>query len=281
MNILVSGAGGMVGTAVQQVLKDYNLICPKLHELNIANRDQVMEYAKKDISGIVHLACETDHEYCEANPSNCYFVNTIGTQNMVDLAKKIGCSIIYVSTASVFDGKKGEPYEPNDKPNPINHYNRSKYCAELMVKAYSQHFILRAGWMFGGGADVDKKFVNKIIKKIRRGDNRIKVADDCIGSPTYALDLADGIKIAIQDLEADYGIYHCVNECGEGVTRYEFAREIVKLMDADVEIVPCSIDELTDEFPCKRTNYEVLASDVKLRDWRSALKGYIYAHYRH
>lgn len=281
MKILITGSGGMVGTAVKQVLKGHDLICPKKYELNVANADQVMNYRARWIDFIVHLSCETDHEYCDINPAQCYFVNTIGTGNMVNLARAKDIPIIYVSTASVFDGKLATPYEIWNSPNPINHYNRSKYYGELITMAYSKHYILRAGWMFGGGKEIDKKFVNKIMKKVRDGQKKIMVADDCIGSPTYSFDLADQIKGIIEYDIFKYGTYHAVNECGQGVSRYEFGQAIVDILGLDVEIIPCKIDDLIEEFPCKRTNYEVLKGGLGMRKWKSALKGYLYANYKH
>lgn len=202
---------------------------------------------------------------------------------MTSLAQDLNIPIIYQSTASIFDGKKGEPYTTSDTPNPINHYNTSKYFGELIVQGYEKHIIIRSGWMFGGGPGLDKKFVAKLIHKILRGDKQIKVCTDCIGSPTYTLDLADVylqiIRYSIHNWE--FGIHNCINNSECGVSRYDFALEVVKHMGADVEIVPCLIDDLKEEFPCKRTNYEVLANGLKMRNWDDALKGYIYANYRH
>ena len=148
--------------------------------------------------------------------------------------------------------------------------------------------------MFGGGPGVDKKFVSKLVKKITDGEKQIKVCDDCIGSPTYSLDLAGAIDYVINNLITgkDWGTYNCVNKSEVnlsdgifpskyGVSRYEFALEVVKHLGIDVEIIPCKIDDLKSEFPCKRTNYEVLADGIKMPDWKGSLKGYIYANYRH
>jgi dTDP-4-dehydrorhamnose reductase len=237
-----------------------------------------MSYRKEKLDAIIHLCAETDHEYCDVNPSNCYYINTVGTANVVMLARELDIPLVYIGTASVFDGKKGEPYESYDVPNPINHYNKSKYFGEIMAREHKKHYILRAGWMFGGGPFIDKKFVNKIITKITRGEKVIRVCDDCIGSPTYTLDLAECVKEVLESGTYSHGIYHATNKCGKGVSRYEFAQEIVKHFKG-VAIEPCKIDDLKDEFPCKRTNYEVLGTDFNMRDWKSALKGYIYANY--
>ncbi len=265
----------MVGKALCESLNNHELTTPARYELNIGNFDQVMKF---DADFIIHLAAETDHEFADLNPSECYFVNTVGTAHMTRLAISKRIPILYLSAGSIFDGKKLFPYNSEDIPNPINHYNSSKWYGELICRAYRKHYILRAGWMFGGGPQVDKKFVNKIIKKINAGEKVIDVCTDCVGSPTYSADLAETIKYIIED-EVEYGTYHFVNE-GEGASRYDFAKEIVSILGKDTVINSCFIDDLKDEFPCKRTNYEVLKTNFGSRHWKIALKEYINANYK-
>lgn len=275
MKILITGGNGIVGTAIKKTFLAHDLIVPARYQMNIGNLDSVLKYAKEKPDYIIHAAAETDHEYCDVNPSHCYYINTIGTANMVRLAEVLGIPIVYISAASTFDGIKGKPYIPSDKQYPINHYNSSKYYGELAVKSYSKGSILRAGWMFGGGEKLDKKFVNKVITKIKRGDKEIKICDDCFGSPTYSEDFAKMILKIVQGLPA--GIYHGCN--GPGTSRYEFGLEVAKCLGADVKITPCKIDDLKEEFPCKRTNYEVIESSFPFRHWKDALKEYIHAEY--
>jgi dTDP-4-dehydrorhamnose reductase len=278
MRILITGNRGMLGWEMCKALAGHHeLVTMPRHELNIANHAQVMKLDRLDL--IIHLASETDHEYCDVNPTQCYFVNTVGTGNMVRLAQKLDIPIVYMSTASVFDGSKVNPYEPQDIPNPINHYNTSKYYGELIVQQHPKHYIFRAGWMFGGGPSLDKKFVNKIMNKIKGGQKTIKVAMDCIGSPTYSKDAAEYIKLVIEEQRA-FGIRNCINK-SYGVSRFQFGKEIINYLGLDVKIEPVSIDELKEEFPCKRTNYEVLSNNFFMRDWKEALKEYLDAYYRH
>jgi dTDP-4-dehydrorhamnose reductase len=281
MRILVTGRRGMVGTPLVRQLKRHSVIAPDKYELNVGNRNQVMKFKKEKLDCIVHLAAETDHEYCEINPAECYYTNTIGTVNMVDLAKKLDVPIIYASTGSVFDGKHISPYLTDDIPNPLNHYNRSKYYGEIIVRQYLKHFIIRAGWMFGGGPDVDKKFVNKIITKIKNGETKIKVCNDCVGSPTYSVDFADKIRMLIVS-RYKFGTYHAPNK--SPARRDEFAKSIVsyyKPLNKTVEIVSVTSDEVSAEFPVKRTNYEVLQPSFVTRSWKEALKEYIHAYYKY
>ncbi len=270
----------MLGSSLCHILKEHQLITPPSHELNVGNLKQVMKFKSVAPEFIVHLASETDHEYCDENPSQTYFINTIGTGNVMRLALSLSIPILYVSTASIFDGMKRSPYYPDDTPNPINHYNTSKWYGELIVRSYPKHYIVRTGWLFGGGRSIDKKFVSKIIKKIEDGEKHIFVADDCVGSPTYTNDLSIVIKNCIED-KSPSGTQNCVNFSSHGVSRYEFAQEIVKILGSDVEISPRSINLLSEEFPCKRTNYEVLENNFVMRSWQEALKEYIDANYRY
>jgi len=273
----------MVGTELLSVSSDHEFITLPKWQFNIGNLSQVLN-VKKDFDCIVHLAAETDHEYCDANPTQCYFINSIATGNLARLADDRGVHMVYLSTASIFDGKTCKPYTNkrfSARPDPINHYNASKWYGEHFVQQYKSNYILRAGWMFGGGKYIDKKFIQKMFIKLSRGDKEIKVCDDCIGSPTYSVDLVKCILKAVEKKIAP-GIYHAVNPCGDGVSRYEVACKMIKYLGSDCKIIPCKIDDLKDEFPCKRTNYEVLETNFpELRSWDLALKDYINDKYRH
>ena len=83
---------------------------------------------------VFHLAAETDLEICEANPDHAYLTNTLGTQNMCLAARRIGATLIYISTAGVFDGEKKTPYIEFDAPNPLNIYGKSKLEGEKIVE---------------------------------------------------------------------------------------------------------------------------------------------------
>ena len=173
--ILITGCGGMLGDAFYNLIKnkytikatDIDLNREWIEYLDVRNYDQFkreVEIFKPEI--ILHLAALTDLEYCEKNIENTYSTNTTSVENAVILANNIGATLVYISTAGIFDGEKNE-YDDWDLPNPINIYGRSKYMGELYVeKNMDKYFVFRAGWMMGGGIGKDKKFVNKIIKKI-------------------------------------------------------------------------------------------------------------------
>ena len=71
---------------------------------------------------------------------------------------KLCIPLLYISTAGVFYGDKDQCFDESDKPNPKNHYAKSKYYGEFYVIENSNNYLIcRAGWMMGGGPNKDKK----------------------------------------------------------------------------------------------------------------------------
>jgi dTDP-4-dehydrorhamnose reductase len=261
---LVTGALGTVGSYVDFGIKTDH------RSLDITDLGEVLKvcgFYKPDI--ILHLAAETDVDRCERDPEDAYAVNSLGTYNMAVAAKNLGAKLVYISTAGVFDGKKKEPYEEDDEPNPQNYYGRSKYIGELVVRGVLKDYIIaRAGWMFGGGPQKDQKFVAKIIKQLDQPE--IRAVNDKIGSPTYAKDLISGIK---KLLSADkVGTYHLSDK---GVcSRYDVAMEIVRVLKPGMKVAP--VDSSQFKLDATRVYSEAMVSKEDLtRPWQEALEEYL------
>ena len=184
--ILVTGADGMLGEAIQKVFNKDEVCLTDIKELDV--RIPIKEMCPKP-DYIFHLAAETDLEYCETYPRHAYYTNTIGTFNMTALANSLDIPIIYISTAGVFGNAKAEYFDESSNPDPINTYGRSKYYGEIAVRTYPKHYIFRISWAFGGGTR-DRKFVMKICKQISAGKTCIEAIDDKSGSPSYTRDVA-------------------------------------------------------------------------------------------
>jgi dTDP-4-dehydrorhamnose reductase len=225
----------------------------------------------------MHLAAETDVDKCELEPDHAYLTNTIGTQNVALMCQKHDIEMVYISTIGVFYGDKPEPYTEFDEPNPINVYGRSKLEGEKIVQnLLKRYYIVRAGWMIGGGPKRDKKFVGKIIRLLDK-TNRLKAVYDKVGSPTYTVDFSGCLADLIET--GFYGLYHCTNK-GYG-SRFDVAKKIVEFLGrSDVIVEPVS----SAYFPLSAArarsemsrNYklELLGLD-KMRRWEDALQEYL------
>jgi dTDP-4-dehydrorhamnose reductase len=287
MKILVTGAAGMLGSALCSTLKH------KGHSIiatDIASQDEGMKYldvrrynqvaeivgaVKPDM--VMHLAAETDVDKCELEPDHAYLTNTIGTQNVALICKSQKIPLVYISTIGVFYGDKPEPYTEFDTPNPINIYGQSKLEGEKIVQNLAEgYYIVRAGWMVGGGPEKDKKFIGKIIKRMKE-TSVLKAVNDKIGSPTYTFDFSECVADLIET--GYYGLYHCTNK-GYG-SRFDVAKKIVDFLGrSDVTVEPVSSAYFP--LPAARArsemsrNYklELLGID-SMRKWEDALKEYI------
>ena len=293
MRVLITGSGGMLGSAVYPafVRAGHDVVATDLvprpigdHPMGLLDvRDHACVLAavtahRPDL--ILHLAAETDLERCETDPDHAWLTNALGTENVALAAAGAGCPLVYISTAGVFDGTKDDqPYTEFDQPRPINVYGGSKYEGELIVRARVQrHFIVRAGWMIGG-MDRDHKFVAKIVDQLRAGATTLHAVTDRLGTPTYTEDFARNLLTLIET--PFYGLYHMTCE-GAG-SRLDVAREILEHYGRDdVEIVPVASDFFAAAYFAPRPRSEMMRNyklDLRglnlMRPWREALRAYL------
>ncbi len=291
--IYIAGCGGMLGEAFYvQFGKSYELKCT-----DIDVNDNWLSYCdfrdfdayRKDVEDfcpdyLFHLGAHTDLEYCETNIEDTYATNTMAVENAVYIANALQIPLLYISTAGIFDGSK-DIFDDWDTPNPMCHYARSKYAAEVFVKEnVTHHLICRAGWMMGSGPKKDKKFVQKLMKQIKDGRKTLHIVNDKFGTPTYTHDFAQNVKALIENKL--WGVYNMV--C-EGITsRLDVAKELVKVLGMHNKI---AIQEVESSFFAKE--YFVPRPDSErlinrklnlrkmntMRNWKIALKEYIENYY--
>jgi dTDP-4-dehydrorhamnose reductase len=287
--ILLTGSGGMLGEAVYNHFKDkckvyatdIDLNEPWLSYLDVRNYNQILSTALKiKPDYIFHLAALTDMEFCEKNPIEAYKTNTIGTENVALVCKKLNIPMISISTAGVFDGQK-DIYDDFDSPNPLSIYGKSKNAGDqAIIRILSKYYIFRPGWMIGGGPPKDKKFINKMIKQIKEGKKQLNVVDDKFGSPTYTYDLAKIIEATITTCPP--GLYNSVCE-GSG-SRYDIALSILrnKNLDKKIKVSKVKSSFFKNDYFAPRpaseklNNYKLKIRGVNIpRSWDICLKEYL------
>lgn len=278
MKILITGAAGQLGREVQRVLSEHEgrfEVYPLGAEaMDITDGASVLR-AVNEIrpDAVVHAAAYTQVDRAESEVDLAFKVNAIGARNVAVATENVGAKLVYISTDYVFDGTKGSPYTEFDAVSPLGVYGRSKLVGEEFVRnSCSRYFIVRTAWLYGAHGN---NFVKTMLALATQG-KPIKVVNDQVGSPTYALDLAEFI---IQLLETEnYGVYHATNAgC---CSWYEFARAIFAEAGLQVDLSPCT----TEEFPrpAPRPAYSVLdhmairLNGLKdFRPWQEALRDFI------
>ena len=105
----------------------------------------------------------------------------------------------------------------------------------------------------------------------------IKVVNDQIGTPTYTYDLA---RLLVDMVNSDnYGYYHVTNEGGY-ISWYEFACEIMRLINAKALVIPVTTQEYgvsvaARPFNSRLDKTKLIENGFKpLPTWENALKRY-------
>lgn len=205
-----------------------------------------------------------------------YDINTLWVYNLAKISKKYSIDFITFSTDYVFDGMEENGYSENDNYNPINSYWMAKYLWEVIAKKENEDtIIIRTSWLYGWGSQF-KNFVNTMLQ-LSETKKELKIINDQFGNPTNAKDLTKAISQVIENIEKQRGkILHFSNETeNNGITWFDFAKEIFTIKEKKIILVPCS----TSEYPtkAKRPAFSKLMnnSDIKLRNRKEGLRDYL------
>ena len=272
MKIIITGANGQVGTALQRVYAEHSLVLVDLPEFDITQPKIVAKLAAEKPDLIFHPAAMTNVDACARNPQQAFQVNAFGTQNMALVAQQTGAPMVYISTNEVFDGTADTPYHECAPTHPINPYAASKLAGEkIAARLVQKLYIVRIAWAFAKGGN---NFPAKIIRAADKF-GELKVVTDEISSPTYVPDLADALKkLAATD---HFGTYHLTNS---GIcSRYDFAVEILRQSGrGHVPVMPITSEGFVrastpPKYAPLQNNFAA-ALGVTLRPWQAALADY-------
>jgi dTDP-4-dehydrorhamnose reductase len=278
LRILITGARGLVGHALVEhcrILGD-EVFAYDHQLLDIADREKVDDVVgERRPDAVINCAAWTDVDGCESDPEKCRNANALGPENLARAARRLDALLITISTDYVFNGLKDGFYTQRDQPLPISVYGRAKLEGERLAQAENARtIVVRTGYIFGLGGP---NLLSTVLTRVRRGE-KLKVIDDCYGTPTYGRDLAARLReLAIIDLP---GIYHVVNS-GEGASFAEFTHEALRLANYSTAMVESvSMDSLARPAPRPRNSkLKCLLSPaiglLPLRTWQEGLADFV------
>lgn len=235
--VAILGARGMLGSDVAEIFRqqEFNISAYDLPEFDITNVEHLSN-ALEHIDVVINCAAYTNVEKAEQETERAFKINADAVKYLGQIAKDYGIWVLHISTDFVFDGKSEKPYTEKDNPNPINAYGKSKLKGEqLLLETKCPLCILRVEWTYGLNGD---NFVKKIIKRAET-DEKIKVVDDQIGSPTATSEAAKVILKLVS--KQPVGIFHFA--AAGYTTRHDCARFILKKMNLPISIEPCRTDD--------------------------------------
>jgi dTDP-4-dehydrorhamnose reductase len=231
MKVTIFGAGGRLGKAMADQFADEKPALYTRGMVSVADAAGVsnaVDESQPDV--IINCAGYTDVDGCERDYVTPVLVNSTGPLILAEEAKRIGATLVHISTDFVFggDGPCVYGFREDDTPSPVNWYGMTKLQGERNVERLrGDYLILRTAWLYGP-PEVEKGFPASLIRTMEH--ESIDVVSDRIGSPSYTVDVAMAVQSLL--LHKARGIVHYVN-AGGPVSRYEVMVEFAHQMKFD------------------------------------------------
>lgn len=287
MNILVTGANGQLGNEMRIVAKGSNdhYVFTDVNQvegqetvyLDITDIDAIRKsVVDNNIDVIVNCAAYTNVDAAESNEPLAEKLNALAPKNLATVMAERKGLLVHISTDYVF-GKEpyNTPCREDQKGTPTGIYGLTKLHGEQNIIASGcNYLIIRTAWLY---SEFGKNFC-KTMLNLTATKPQLKVVFDQVGTPTYALDLANAIYdiVSGRKFEGNSGIYHYSNE---GVCSwFDFTKMIAEYSGQTAcDVQPCHSDEFPS--PVKRPAFSVLDKTkikqtfgVKVPYWTESLK---------
>jgi dTDP-4-dehydrorhamnose reductase len=255
-NIIVVGGSGQLGQCLATVINNrelaYNYVFLSRAELDCVNQEQIELVFKQFLPAYcINCAAYTAVDQAEEDQALAFEVNEHAVKNLALICKKHKTTLIHISTDFVFDGSSSLPLTEDISTSPLNVYGLSKLKGEQQIQELmEQYYIIRTSWLYSEKAN---NFV-KTMLKLSQNRNELNVIYDQVGTPTYAMDLAEAIVKIIDDQISLYGLYHYSNE---GVASwYDFAKAVFEFAEVDIKVNPVASSAFITK--AKRPHFSVM-----------------------
>ena len=242
---LILGAEGMLGSSIRRKFLEmgHRVIAPTRSQLDITNSESLDKFFRENRPDwTVNCAAKHNLASCEKEVDIAMKVNCSSVGVLAQITQKYSSYLIHISTDYVFNGRKGQPYEESDKPDPVNRYGLSKFEGEKLALSLNENVcVVRVAALFGPGISRDKggvSFVDRMREKLTKGET-VTVTSNQIVSPTSTNELASQFNRLIR--EKPSGILHCVNR---GFTSWY---QLTVFIAQQLGITPSKVKELQEE----------------------------------
>lgn len=278
MSLLLTGAVGMLASAIRRTAPTgTRLDVLARRELDIGDAAAVAAViARLRPEWVINCAAYTGVDQAEAEPELAYRANAAGPLHLAAAVRHAGGCLLHFSSDYVFDGAQDTPYREDDAPRPLSVYGRSKLAGEQAVRDIlpARHLIVRSQWLFGPEG---KNFVATILH-LASQHQPLRVVNDQVGRPSYALDVARAVW---QLLERDArGTVHVANE--GSASWFDLATAAIDAAAMGTAVEPCRTEDMPR--PAPRPRFSVLdcsrfveLTGRPLPAWRAAVRSYVAA----
>lgn len=274
MKILVTGAGGYIGSFMTKRLLDdgHEVIAldsfkrghqeavdkrAKILTGDLLNKDFVKDvFSQNTIEAVIHFAGYISMEESVENPGIYFENNILAALNVLEEMKKARVkSFIFSSTAGVYGNPQTLPIPESHPKNPTNPYGESKLIVEKILSWYmpfglnfvSLRYFNACGASMDGAMGEDHNPETHIIPNAIKAtiENRefILYGDDyntpdgtCIRDYIHVLDLINAHVLALKKLENESSAFYYNVGTGRGYSNKEVIEMVKRISGIDFKV---------------------------------------------
>ena len=285
MKVLLTGAGGQLGTALQKSCPGaVELIVTDQAELDLSDAKACAEMvAALKPDWVLNGGAYTAVDRAEKQTQLAEAINAAAPRAFAEALAELGSGrLLQISTDFVFSGMQGHPYGAQDPVAPLGVYGASKARAEAAVFEVlgpERACVLRTSWLYG---PVGKNFCLTMLRlhaaKAAAGE-ALNVVADQVGCPTHTAGLA---AACWQVLARDIGGMQQWSDAGVA-SWYDFAVAIgEEAVDLGILATAARVNPIsTAEYPtpAQRPSYSLMdcsasrkALGLEAMHWRQGLR---------
>lgn len=238
MTVLVTGASGLLGTAVVRQLRRDGMVAlglcnrnpqPGLIPIDLMNRDAVLDLARLKWDALVHCAAFRSPDFCEQNAEQAFLLNAQVPEWLARMAASRQAAFVHISTDYVFPGE-APPYTEASPVSAVNVYGQAKAQAETAVRdAHAGALVMRIPALYGRPSPPVSSTLLAEGVADARGREPLALDDVTVRYPTPVEDVAVVLSRALQG--GIGGLLHVSS--GERATRYEWTCRICGWLGLD------------------------------------------------
>jgi UDP-glucose 4-epimerase len=240
---VVTGASGFIGSALVRHLGTEGWSVIAVDRKPFADADQVSRLADVAQEGalaglldedtvVFHMAASADVAASVANPRHDFENTFRGVFEVLEAARQAGSTIVFPSTASIFDSSNTLPLSERAFPRPTSPYAAGKLGGEAYCHAYHRSYgvdvrIARLFSVYGIG--MFRFAIHDIVRKIQQNHDELPILGDGNQVRDY-LFIDDAVRgLALVATAGASGEEYNVAS-GEPVRLLDLARLIAELM---------------------------------------------------
>jgi dTDP-4-dehydrorhamnose reductase len=208
MRVLITGGTGLLGKALVEhrpgravveatFVGDYRAPDDdkvgywKLDVRDVEGFRQLFERVRPDV--VVHCAAVGSPDFAQRYPAETRAINVGGTATVIDMCRRFGAHLIYVSSNGIYDGERA-PYAEEDRAEPVNYYGELKLEAErLVLSSGIPNAVVRPILLYGWNHPFERdNVVTLALRQLREG-RTFQAFEDVFANPLFAGQCSDVI----------------------------------------------------------------------------------------